>query len=188
MTTFGYSSLVYSALKHNRHVFKHHDYFSHRTSFQQGIPGLLVLHLRRGDFKSHCSGFLPSRRSEFQTYSAFPEFPDQFMTPSWQDPLEDVKNVYLKRCWPTIEQIIEHVESVRRDNPSLRSIYVMTNAHRDWLNELTGKLREQYPWNHINTSRDLDLTEEQQYIAQVVDMAIAERAQVFIGNGVSPHL
>ena len=36
----------------------------------------------------------------------------------------------------------------------------------------------------ITTSRDLVLTWEQKYISQAVDMAIAQRAQMFIGVGV----
>ena len=39
-------------------------------------------------------------------------------------------------------------------------------------------------WEHIGTSRDLRLTGEQKHNSQAVDMAIAQRAEVFIGNGV----
>ena len=39
-------------------------------------------------------------------------------------------------------------------------------------------------WEHIGTSRDLRLTGEQKRNSQAVDMAVAQRAEVFIGTGV----
>jgi len=40
-------------------------------------------------------------------------------------------------------------------------------------------------WEHIGSSRDLRLTREQRHNSQAMDMAVAQRAEVFIGNGFS---
>lgn len=61
----------------------------------------------------------------------------------------------------------------------------MTNASPAWLEELKVALRKTYDWDQIASSRDLKLSWEQKYVAQTVDMMIGQRAQVFIGNGVS---
>jgi hypothetical protein len=48
-------------------------------------------------------------------------------------------------------------------------------------------MRREKVWTggeHIGTGRDLRLTGEQKHNSQAVDMVIAQRAKVFIGNGV----
>ena len=39
----------------------------------------------------------------------------------------------------------------------------------------------------ITTARDLELTLEEKYAAQAVDMYIGQRAEIFVGNGVRPY-
>lgn len=175
-----------SAFDLNRHVFDSNQPTSaleHGSS--QMIDGLLVMHIRRGDFKKLCSDFLPARRWPFMAYSAFPEFPDSFSPPSRYHEDENAQLIYMERCWPSMDQMIKQVQNVLRDNGDLRSVYVMTNAPRPWIKRFKERLRSIHTWDLISTSRDLQLNTEQQYIAQVVDMMIAERSQVFIGNGVS---
>jgi hypothetical protein len=59
-----------------------------------------------------------------------------------------------------------------------------------WLRELRQALEEDAargdmgPWEHITTSRDLRLTSEQRHNGQAVDMAVTQRAEVFIRNRV----
>lgn len=71
--------------------------------------------------------------------------------------------------------------------PELRRLYVMTNGDRAWLAELKHALKSaaEGQWDEIVTSRDLSLSREQKYVAQALDMYIGQRAQSFIGNGVS---
>ena len=61
----------------------------------------------------------------------------------------------------------------------------MTNGKREWLDELKSKLGELKQWESVHTSRDLHLSWEQKFVAQAVDMLVAQRAEVYIGNGVS---
>ena len=74
--------------------------------------------------------------------------------------------------------------------PLLSRVYVLTNGRPEWLAELKEALQADArasgleEWIHIGTSRDLRLTKEQQHNAQAMDMAVAQRAEVFLGNGV----
>lgn len=76
----------------------------------------------------------------------------------------------------------------------LRHIYVMTNAKLPFLAELRSALENDAitnnplnlpPWESIYSSRDLNLGWEEGYVAQALDMYIAQRAEVFVGNGFS---
>jgi hypothetical protein len=67
---------------------------------------------------------------------------------------------------------------------------VLSNGRQQWLQKLKDALQEDArkeglgEWEHIGTSRDLRLTGEQRHNSQAVDMAIAQRSEVFLGNGV----
>ena len=61
----------------------------------------------------------------------------------------------------------------------------MTNAKGSWLTSLLEKLEQTASWDTIATSRDLNLTQEQRYASQALDTLVAQRAEAFIGNGVS---
>jgi hypothetical protein len=52
------------------------------------------------------------------------------------------------------------------------------------LNGLKGALQKD-GWDDLKSSLDVRLDGEQGYVAMAVDMAIAEKAEVFVGNGVS---
>jgi len=52
------------------------------------------------------------------------------------------------------------------------------------LNGLKGALQKD-GWDDLKSSLDVRLDGEQNYVAMAVDMAIAEKAEVFVGNGVS---
>jgi hypothetical protein len=74
---------------------------------------------------------------------------------------------------------------------SLSCVYVLTNGRPKWLAELKDALQADGrgwgldAWAYIATSCDLRLTREQQYNAQAMDMAVVQRADVILGNGVS---
>lgn len=194
----GWSPLVHAAFDLNRDLFapiQPIDPYPTPKSLQPlrdpyfALPGLLVLHIRRGDFEEHCA-HLARWGSSFNAFNAFPELSDQWTTPSgiWKGdpPTEENLQLYLRRCFPSIAQIVEKVEEVRITSAGqgLKDIYVMTNAKPKWAEQLKAALRKKGGWEKIATSRDLVLTKEQKYVAQAVDMLIGQRAQVLIGNGV----
>ncbi|KIP04154.1 hypothetical protein PHLGIDRAFT_25752 [Phlebiopsis gigantea 11061_1 CR5-6] len=194
----GWSPLIHAAFDVNRHLFapiQPLDPLPIPTSLEPlrdpyaSIPGLLVLHIRRGDFEDHCT-HLAQWGAAFNGFNSFPELPDQWTTPpgTWKgETTEENLQFYLRRCFPSIPQIVEKVEEVRssRAGQGLKNIYVMTNAKARWASQLKTALRKKGGWETIATSRELDLTREQKYVAQAVDMLIGQRAQVLIGNGFS---
>ena len=52
------------------------------------------------------------------------------------------------------------------------------------MNGLKGALQKD-GWDDLKSSLDVRLDGEQNYVAMAVDMAIAEKAEVFVRNGVS---
>jgi hypothetical protein len=88
-------------------------------------------------------------------------------------------------------------------NKMLKRIYIMTNGDRQLLEELKQALMDDaehsklsngethrdwefdWTWEGISTSRDLELGWEETRVSQALDMYIAQRSELFIGNGVS---
>jgi hypothetical protein len=90
-------------------------------------------------------------------------------------------------CYPSTKQIVERVRQIRMTEvgKGLRNIFIMTNGSPEWIEELREALMKDYPWKQISSSLEMLLTWEQKFAAQAVDMMIGQRADVFIGNGVS---
>lgn len=63
-------------------------------------------------------------------------------------------------------------------------MYLLTNEKGEWPDQLLVALKMD-GWPTIRTSRDLLMeTVEQKEVAMAIDMEIARRAAVFVGNGV----
>lgn len=186
LTHFGWSSLAHDGFDTNRDLFSPAPLAPPQPEDPYSrLDGLLALHLRRGDFLEHCAN-LAHWGANFNGFNQFSEFPDPWRRPVEASP-EETMSLYLRRCIPDIDQILEKVERVRSSSvgDGLKSIYIMTNGDVAWLDELKAALLWVYPWERIATSRDMVLTWEEKFVAQSMDMLIGERAQAFIGNGVS---
>ncbi|KAI0668526.1 hypothetical protein C8Q78DRAFT_1098866 [Trametes maxima] len=154
------------------------------------IPGLLVLHIRRGDYEAHCT-HLAKWSSTFLAFNALPPLPDRFAPPAgggWGENTAGNYAVYRGRCFPSVAQIVRRVrEVVRADSDvagrGVESVYVMTNGEASWVVELKEALARTGRFKSVASSRDVVLDGEQKYVAQAVDMLVGQRAQVFIGNG-----
>jgi hypothetical protein len=191
LTTFDWSPLARLAFKANANHFQspHHPPAIASESYEP-LPSLLALHIRRGDFLDHCI-HLANWSADWNGFNKFPNLLDQFDPPAGGGNgvnIPENYDIYLKHCLPSIEQIVAKITEIRRVSSGLRYIYILTNAPEPWLDELKEALRRAHDWHRIASSRDLDLSWEQKYIAQMVDMMIAERAEVFVGNGVSLRL
>lgn len=197
MSHFGWSPLITAALRANAHII-HHSLSSLTPSsfspYSRPTPfsGLLALHVRRGDYIEHCL-HLANWTSSYTAYNEFPGLPDRFSPPSLSDAQTSKEEArYRAHCFPNIEQIVSRVREVRASLLSrtrLTRLYVMTNGRPEWLEELKVALQEDAErglgrWEQITTSRDLRLTREQRHNGQAIDMAIGQRAEVFLGNGV----
>ncbi|KAI0717233.1 hypothetical protein C8T65DRAFT_707305 [Cerioporus squamosus] len=153
------------------------------------IPGLIVIHVRRGDYKGHCE-FLAAHSEDFVAVNAFPDMMDQFSVPS--DNMRGRttsanRELYRKRCYPTVEEIVQKVVDVLQTPAArgVRRLYIMSNGQLEFLSELKDALLDAAEWDDVASSRDMVLNWEQTYIAQAIDQLVAQRAQVFIGNGFS---
>ena len=94
------------------------------------------------------------------------------------------ESYYLQHCLPTIPQIVSKLHTLRAARPSLRRVYVLSNGWGWWLDSLKRAL-QQDGWDDLKSSLDVRLDGEQAYVAMAVAMAVAEKAEVFGGNGVS---
>ena len=196
ITGFRWSQLIEDGFVKNRRYFTHtswlRDFFTSPAYPYDVIPGLLVLHIRRGDFEEHCMHFA-RWGSQWNGFNQFPELPDQFVPPPGSGNgqfTEEGKDIYLRHCFPDIEQIVARVREVQRSDAArgLDKVYIMTNGAVPWVEELKAALRDLGNFKHVASSRDLVLNWEQKYVAQAMDMLVGQRAQVFIGNGVRPSL
>ena len=137
----------------------------------------------------HCA-HLARWGAAWMGFNAFPSFPEQWhplpVGGNGETTAENM-DVYMRRCYPSIPQIVAKIAEVRAHPAAkgLKDVYVMTNAKAGEAEELKAALRRMGGWDRVAMSRDLVLSKEQKYVAQAVDMLIGQRAQVLIGNGVS---
>ena len=190
VTEFRWSSLIIDGFDRNRKLFAP-DGLTTSTSKDPYpvIPGLLALHIRRGDFEQHCRG-LAEWGSTWTGFNQLPQLLDRFTSPPQPKEggaTQEIYDAYAKSCYPSIDEIVQKVVDVRntRAGKNLSNIYIMTNGKDPWLSELKEALHESGKWKQISSSRELRVTWEQKYVVQSIDMVVGQRADVFIGNGVS---
>ncbi|KAI0964553.1 hypothetical protein AcW1_001345 [Taiwanofungus camphoratus] len=198
LNEFRWSPLIENAFNTNRPIFSpasrldsyipSFPFFSNDDPYAP-LPGLLVLHIRRGDFADHCM-HLAKWSSGWNGFNSFPELPDKFEVPlggGWGETTRENMELYMQHCFPSIEQIVAKTEAVRqtRAGRGLKNVYIMTNGAKSWVDDLKAALMSTGHWKKVTGSRDVKLNWEQKYVAQAVDMLIGQRAQVLIGNGFS---
>ncbi|RDB27167.1 hypothetical protein Hypma_004583 [Hypsizygus marmoreus] len=180
---FRWSSLVQSAIHHSLPII---DPASFRVALHADpsstLSGLVAVHLRRGDFKGHCQ-YLIRYNALYMGFNRFPEMLDKFTIPN-ERRKENLQQYYLEHCFPDVDQIVEKLRQVRAANPGLKRVYALTNGKASWMSSLKRALQED-GWRDVKSSLDLKLDSAQKHVAMAVDMAIAEKAEVFIGNGFS---
>lgn len=157
------------------------------------LPHLLAIHIRRGDFQRHCLD-RNTYNSSYNGWNSFPDYPDVFSPPL--SPASDRAESYEKHCFPSLDHIVQRVNKVRAEwraqtGRVLERVYVLTNAGEGFLGELKGRLMsgdgEEEPWKAVVTTKDLSVPAYSRELVVGADMLIGENAEVFIGNGVSPH-
>ncbi|PIL34073.1 hypothetical protein GSI_03784 [Ganoderma sinense ZZ0214-1] len=160
------------------------------------IPGLMAIHIRQGDYSSHCTT-LGSIGDPFVSVNSFPSLPDQLMPPGnrtshgklpveWTGSPEQLE-YHHRRCFPSIPEIVAKVLEVRSApvGAGVRRIHIMTNGKAPYIAQLKNALKDAAEWDSVSSSRDLVLNWEQKFVSQAVDVLVAQRAQVIIGNGFS---
>jgi hypothetical protein len=187
LADFAWSQLVISSIHQNLAVIEPmlgvNTMQSNVSAVPSSFPELVAVHIRRGDFKRHCYRMV-GWNANYMGFNRFPQLPDTFdSSPDLDQTARE--QYYLQHCLPTVEQIVERLRTVRRVNPNgLKRVYVLTNGWGWWWNGLKGALLKD-GWDDVKSSLDLRLDSKQKHVAMAVDMAIAEKSEVFIGNGVS---
>jgi hypothetical protein len=189
VTEFRWSPLVLDVFKTNQHLFAPDGIPPPSMgNAYPVIPGLLALHIRRGDFENHCRN-LAEWGSSWTGFNQLPQLIDHFsppVRPPSGETTQEIYDAYTKSCYPSIEQIAQKVSEIRKTKAGrgLKNVFIMTNGKVPWIQELKDALNKVHKWNIITSSRDATLSWEQKYIAQAPDMLIGQRSQVFVGNGV----
>lgn len=184
LTDFAWSPLVQSAVSRNFALLQPESardlYDAHS---RKSLAGLVALHLRRGDYKHHCPN-LAKWGADYMGINQHPSLPDRFDRSPYVNDTDARLSYYLDHCWPSTEQVVEKLRGIRKEYPGLKRVYVLSNEWAWTLDGLKSALEED-GWDDLVSSTDIVLDSEQKHVAMAVDMAIAEKAEVFIGNGFS---
>ena len=187
------SAIVKAAVDRNEYLFLHRRWpgFQAREPYER----VLAIHLRRGDFKSHCQ-HLAKWNSTFHSWNLLPFLPDRFIHPIGYEPGKNTPEgnaYYQKHCYPERDMILEKIQKSREEyiqagkHRVLDTIFLLTNDATGWVEDLKTKLM-QSGWHKVVASKDLELDQEQKDVRLAVDMEFGIKAAVFIGNGVSLFL
>lgn len=125
----------------------------------------------------------------------FPALPDTLYSPpystsfphDWHGRVDPAglskEQLYMLHCWPNVTPIINKLRDVRDLHPGLEEVYLMTNGKPSFVDDLKHLLYED-GWRSVRSGLDLKLTDAAAAVSQAVDMALANWAEVFVGNGV----
>jgi len=186
------SPIVNSAIDRNEYLFKPRGPKPPHPISKSPFDRMLAIHIRRGDYKQACWD-LAKYNSTFYSWNLLEFLPDKFTPPPGGEPGENTPEnteKYMERCLPTTLAIVEKIRDSRRDYiattknsaPFLDTLFILTNDNSEWLANLQTTLKTE-GWHTIVTTNELRLDQEQKDVAMAVDMDIARRAAVFIGNG-----
>ncbi|KAK7037644.1 hypothetical protein VNI00_010861 [Paramarasmius palmivorus] len=174
------SPLVRSAVDRNEYIFLPHGPRP-PTSSPNPWDRLMAIHLRRGDYERHCAG-LGYMNATWYGWNQLEFLPDKFEAGNG---IEE----HMRHCWPTIDDIVLKVREarseflrLRADGGTLDVMHLLTNDQTEFIDKLADALRRE-GWFTIRTTKDLLLDQEQTDVSMAVDMDIARKAAVFVGNG-----
>ncbi|KAL0568818.1 hypothetical protein V5O48_013162 [Marasmius crinis-equi] len=188
------SPLVNSAIYRNEYLFFPVGPRPTKPTTHKPWERMMAMHVRRGDFKEACIN-LAAWNSTFYSWNLLPFLPDKFTPPPGGErgkntPENEAK--YIEHCLPSFDALIQKVRDSKTDyiaagpkdgvERTLDIMYLLTNDQGEFLDDLKNALRQD-GWHTIRTSKDLILDQDQTDVNMAIDMDIARRAAVFIGNG-----
>ncbi|KAL0563237.1 hypothetical protein V5O48_018836, partial [Marasmius crinis-equi] len=130
-------------------------------------------------------------------WNLLPFLPDKFIPPpggEWGKNTPENEAKYMEHCLPSFDALVQKIRDSKADyiaagpkngngvERTLDIMYLLTNDQGEFLDNLKGALRQD-GWHTIRTSKDLILDQDQTDVNMAIDMDIARRAAVFIGNG-----
>jgi hypothetical protein len=99
-----------------------------------------------------------------------------------------IQQSHMDHCYPSLGYILRRIESVLRDHPPelIKKVFILTNADAAFVQLLKEAIKESLKLDALSSaSGDLGLDERARGAQPGVDMEIAARAEIFLGNGVS---
>lgn len=120
------------------------------------------------------------------SWNKLPKLPGNENVPPPADMVEATRlGLYRAKCLPDVKAIIARARRMRKNHPLLRSIYLLTDAPDDWTEEVRRWLASD-AWDKVFVGRtDVYPNFQDREVGPAVDMEVARRAGVFVGNGVS---
>ncbi|KAF5340593.1 hypothetical protein D9611_007405 [Ephemerocybe angulata] len=201
-------SVVLRGVERNMGLFTRHrqTHEVRRAREEDPMERTLAIHIRRGDFVQACQD-LADWNSTYYSWNQLPFLPDHFVPPPYPPDKERGTNnnspenvaTYLGHCLPDDDAIARKVEQARLDweaatnrTPTaghfLDTIFLLTNE-RDpvWLGKLKAHFMDAGGWkNVVVSSLEVMYGDAQELdVGMAIDMELAKRAAVFVGNGFS---
>ena len=124
--------------------------------------------------------------SPFVGWSKIPEFPGNENVPPPFEMTEAARQgLYRAKCLPETLDIIARARRMRKNHPFLRTVYILADEVTPWAEEVKIWLLTE-GWEKVWIGqRDIWPTWQEREIGVGVDMEVARRSGVFVGNGVS---
>lgn len=147
---------------------------------------VLALHIRRGpEWVASCAA-KGGRAAPFAGFNKLPLLPGNENVPPPADMVEASRlGLYTAKCLPEITAVIARARRMRKNHPLLRSIYIATDGPEEWVEELRSWLISD-AWDRVVVGQtDVYPGWDERELGVGVDMEVARRAGVFVGNGVS---
>ncbi|KAF8910486.1 hypothetical protein CPB84DRAFT_1842498 [Gymnopilus junonius] len=189
----GTSPIVEAAVAKNEYLFVPRGPRPSVPAARNPFDRMFAVHLRRGDYKDACLGFA-NWNSTFYSWNLLPFLPDRFINPpgyTWGTNTPENVEFFLKHCLPSDASIVEQVNNARSEYAAagkpgehryLDVLFLLTNDKTSWVDGLKAMFKK-HGWHTIVTTSDLELDPWEKDVGMAVDMEIARRAAVFLGNG-----
>jgi hypothetical protein len=189
----GPSPLAESVVVRNRYLFLPQGPKPSFPAPRDPFERTMAIHVRQGEFAKACSDFA-KWNSTWYGWNQLPELPDKFIPPIGDMPGDETPDIipyYLEHCLPSTDMLINKIHKSRDDyiangmHRHLDVMFLLTDGTTEWVNQFKAALSKD-GWHTIVTSKDIQYADDEQLgVNLMVDMDIARRAAVFIGNGVS---
>ncbi|ODN80051.1 hypothetical protein L198_07861 [Cryptococcus wingfieldii CBS 7118] len=148
---------------------------------------VLAMHIRRGEDWERVCEEKGETSANMVSFNKLPLLPGNENVPPSTDMVEATRmGLYRAKCLPETLDIIGRARRMRKNHPLLKSVYILTDTDdAAWVGEMK-KWLESEGWDHVWIGKD-DVWGgwEEKEVGVAVDMEIARRAGVFVGNGFS---
>ncbi|KAL7421402.1 hypothetical protein Q5752_004287 [Cryptotrichosporon argae] len=146
---------------------------------------VLALHLRRGDGWQATCDEKGARAAPLVGWNKLPNLPGNENVPPPADMVAATRlGMYRAKCDPSVLEIIARARRMRKNHPLLRAVYILTDADAAWADEMRMWMASE-GWDKVFVGNQDLYGDDDAEVGVAVDMEVARRAGVFVGNGFS---